>query len=80
MKIHLDDDLKAFIKGEVEAGRFDSEDAAINAAVRELRREQEDRAALRKEIQIGIDAADREDFVELSREDLKAWMREQARG
>lgn len=79
MQIHLDDELKAFLANEVEAGRYKDVSEAINAMVRGQLAYKEKLDALRAEIQIGIDAADRGEFAELTREDLKAHIRRLAR-
>lgn len=79
MKIHIDDELRTFLESEVESGRYRDVSEAVNDAIRDKLEYREKLEALRKDIQIGIDAADRGEFGELSREELKAHIRRLAR-
>ncbi|HWB52550.1 MAG TPA: type II toxin-antitoxin system ParD family antitoxin, partial [Tepidisphaeraceae bacterium] len=63
MNISLKPNLERFIADQVKAGRFDSADEAMNAAVAQLQTSEElsaeDLADLRTEVDIGIDQAEK---------------------
>jgi antitoxin ParD1/3/4 len=74
--IELEPKLRRYLEAQVKAGRYADLSEALNASVA-LARDQEaltprDVEELRREIQIGIDAADRGDFVEFSAKDVMA--------
>jgi antitoxin ParD1/3/4 len=76
MNVLLKPQLAKFIDEQVQQGRFDSAEDAINAAVARLQTERDlagvqlDR--LREELDVGIAEADRGEFVEFSAEDVIA--------
>jgi antitoxin ParD1/3/4 len=80
MRVSLRPDLERFIEEKVRSGQYVNVDAAVNDAV-ELLREQDEQEELspedarkleelRRELQIGIDQADRGEFVEFTAEDI----------
>ena len=79
MTISLSPDLERFVRGKVDDGPYPSADAVVREALR-LLQERDDSShdtleALRREIQIGIDQADRGEVVPLTDElieDVKA--------
>lgn len=75
MKIHLDDELRAFLESEVESGHFKDVSEAINAAIRDKLEYRDKLDALRAEIQIGIDDLDAGRAGTLTREEVKAYLR-----
>jgi putative addiction module CopG family antidote len=52
-------DLAAFVQSEIALGKYPSEDALMIAAVRLLREQEEEDAALRQDIQAAIDQMER---------------------
>jgi antitoxin ParD1/3/4 len=76
MNISLDPKLRAYLEAQVKSGRYADVSEAVNGAVA-LAREQEsltahDVARIRREIQIGIEAADRGEFSDFTAEDVIA--------
>lgn len=76
MKIAIRSDLHAYLQRQVKQGRYRDLNQALNGAL-ELARDQEtltprDVEKLRREVQVGLDAADRGEFVEFSAEDVMA--------
>lgn len=75
MHISLTDRLEAWVREKVESGLYNNASEVIREALRtQMRLEQtreETLEALRAELQTGIDQADRGEFVELTREQLK---------
>jgi antitoxin ParD1/3/4 len=80
MRVSLRPDLEKFIEEKVRNGQYADVDAVVNDAV-EMLKEQNEREELspedaqkleelRREIQIGIDQADRGEFVEFTAEDI----------
>ncbi len=87
MEVKLTPELERWVAEQVEAGRFADADAVVHAALLLLRREvaaqQEQRDALRRELQMGLDELDRGEGVdgEQAFEEELAWIaaqREQA--
>jgi antitoxin ParD1/3/4 len=76
MDVQLKPELEKFIHQQVEQGRDDSAEDAVNAAVAQLQTGTElspdDIAELRAEIDMGIAEADRGEFVEFTAEDIIA--------
>lgn len=74
MNLRLDSSSQRFVREMVESGRFANESDVIEEALQMMRRQQQEDAAyqayLRREIQIGIDEADRGEFVEFTAEDI----------
>lgn len=69
MTVHLSEEAVAFVDAKVRSGDFHSNDEVILAALAALR----DRtAAFNTEVQIGIDAAERGEVVEVA--DAHAWL------
>lgn len=81
MRISLRPDLERFVEEKVRSGHYADADAVLNDAVEILRQQDEQDElspedqrkleGLRREIQIGIDQADRGEFVEFTAEDIK---------
>jgi antitoxin ParD1/3/4 len=74
--ISLKDEDRKFIEEVVKSGRYLSESEVVAEALTELKVREEVRAhklaGLRAKVQIGIDQADRGEFVEFTAEDVKA--------
>ena len=71
MEVRLATEQKSFIHKQVRTGRFPTPEAVVVEALRRM--EEEDiakLARLREEIGIGIEAADRGDFVPLNVEEI----------
>ena len=83
MRISLRPDLEKFVEEKVRAGDYADADALVNDAVAMLREQElptedelspEDQkklADLRRELNIGIEQAERGEFVEFTAEDIK---------
>jgi putative addiction module CopG family antidote len=76
MRIALRSDLREYLEQQVKAGRYSDMNHAVNGAV-ELARDQEtltpqDVEELRREIRIGIDAADRGEISDYTAEQVMA--------
>ncbi len=56
-------DLEAFIQAEVASGKYASADDALSEAVRLLQERERQLASLRSEIEIGISAFERGDYI-----------------
>ena len=76
MTVLLKPELARFIDDQIQQGRFDSPDDAINAAVAHLQTERDLAGVqldlLRAEVDVGIAEADRGEFVEFTAEDVIA--------
>ncbi len=59
MEIHLTPEQQAFIQTQLASGAYASEEAVVAAALEKMRQHEEYVAWLKKEIDIGIAAADR---------------------
>ena len=71
MSLSIPQEYAAFIRDSVASGRFRSEDEAVTEALRLLQRHEKQLAALRADLQVGIDALDAGDVSELDVEDIK---------
>jgi putative addiction module CopG family antidote len=76
MRIDLEPGLRKYLEGQVKSGRYADISEALNASVA-LARDQEmltprDVEELRRKIHVGIDAADRGEFVEFTAKDIMA--------
>lgn len=73
--ISLNDEDRHFLEEAVKSGRFDSESEVIAEALSEFRIREAIRAEkigeLRAKVQVGIEQADRGEFVEFTAEDVK---------
>jgi len=73
--INLSDDLIGYVDNEVSKGEYNSPSDVVHHALRLLKIESETEAkqldALRKEIQIGLDAAERGEFSERTLEEIR---------
>ena len=76
MTVLLKPELERFIEDQVQQGRFDSSDDAINAAVAHLQTERDLAGVqldlLRAEVDVGIAELDRGEFVEFTAKDVIA--------
>ena len=76
MNVLLKPELERFIDEQVQQGRYDSADDAINAAVAQFQTERNLAAfqldRLRAEVDLGIAEADRGEFVEYTAQDVIA--------
>jgi len=74
MKIDLRPDIAAFLGEKVESGQFESLEEAANELLGLVREEEtlteEDIAELRREVQLGIEQADRGEFSPFTAEDI----------
>ena len=75
MKLAIRSDLEAFLRQQVKVGRYVDINQALNGAL-EVARDQEsltpqDVAELRREVRVGLDAADRGEFAEFNADDIK---------
>lgn len=74
MRISLRPDLEKFVEEKVRQGQYENVDAVLNNAVEMLKAQDEmspeDLEALRREIDIGLEQADRGEFVEFTAEDI----------
>ncbi|MEQ8404763.1 MAG: type II toxin-antitoxin system ParD family antitoxin [Oceanicaulis sp.] len=79
MHVSLTDRLEAWVREKVESGLYNNASEVVREALRAKMlaemSEAEKLEALRREIKIGLDQADRGEFVELSLDDLKAELR-----
>jgi antitoxin ParD1/3/4 len=75
-QITLSDEHEAVIQQALESGRYLSESEVVAEALREFRVHEAIRQAkmeeLRAKIQVGVEQANRGEFVELNAEDVKA--------
>ena len=71
MSLTIPQEYAAFIRDSVASGRFRSEDEAVAEALRLLQRHEKQLAALRADLQVGIDALDAGDVSELDVEDIR---------
>ena len=80
MDVVLKPDLAAFVKARVQSGQYANADEVINGALEVLRDVEhfspDELARVRREIAIGIDQADRGEFVEFDAASIKAAGRE----
>ncbi|MFM9968229.1 MAG: type II toxin-antitoxin system ParD family antitoxin [Burkholderiales bacterium] len=79
MDVSLHPDLQAFIDAQVSAGHYQNPSAMINAGLLLLRDHEEmmpsdpaELAELRRQIAIGIEQANRGDFIEFDAAEIKA--------
>ena len=70
MNVSIEPDLAKFIEDEVRSGRYDSPDAAVNAAVSRLKAEQE---LLAEEVDDEDVAAIEEGLAQLDRGETRPW-------
>jgi antitoxin ParD1/3/4 len=74
--ISLKDEDQRFLEEVVKSGRFSSESEVVAEALAELRLREAIRHAkldeLRAKVRVGLDQADRGEFVEFTAEDVKA--------
>ena len=70
MSLTIPHEYAAFIRDSVASGRFGSEDEVVFEALRLLQRHEQKLAALRAEIQVGLDDLDAGDASELDVEDI----------
>ena len=74
MEISIHPDLQKFIDEQIKAGRYTTPDAVINSALGQLQAQVDfppaDIEELRREVEIGIEQADRGEFVEFTAEDI----------
>jgi len=74
MNVSLTDEMVKFVETQIAGGDYVSASEVVRDALRVLKHEREMEAEelriLREEIQIGIDAADRGEFSELTLEDM----------
>jgi antitoxin ParD1/3/4 len=76
MTVSLSPELQQFLEEQVRAGKFDSPDAAVAEAVRQMKEREEKLAWLRAEIQKGIDNIEHGRVSEWNVEELKAELRQ----
>ena len=83
MNVSLPSELAAFVEGEVASGQYGTASEVVREALRLLRREREEHerkmAILRREVQIGLDAADAGRFSSRTVEEIAAEVRARAR-
>jgi antitoxin ParD1/3/4 len=72
MNFQLRPDLEKFVNEEVKRGRYGDASGVINKALEVLREQLEDAEDLRHEAAIGVEQAERGEFVEFTAEDIKA--------
>lgn len=76
LRITFQDEDKSFIETAIKSGRYLTESEVVADALAEFKIHEEIRkrrfADLKAKIQVGIDQADRGDFVEFNAEDIKA--------
>lgn len=79
MHVSLTERLEAWVREKVESGLYNNASEVVREALRAKMlaemSEAEKLEVLRREIKIGLDQADRGEFVELSLDDLKAELR-----
>lgn len=68
MNVILPPDLEAFVHDKVQSGEFSTVGEALVEGIRLLR----ERDELRKEVALGLDQADRGEFVEFTAEEIMA--------
>ena len=71
MTVPISPERHSFLQDLVVSGAFVNEEAAVNAAVDLLRREQED-ACIRAALQPAIEQLERGEYIELDRDGLRA--------
>jgi antitoxin ParD1/3/4 len=83
MSINLRPDIEQFLREKVEMGQFESIEEAANKLLGWVSEDEkltdEDIAELRREVQLGIDQADRGEFVEFTAEQIIAEKKAAAR-
>jgi antitoxin ParD1/3/4 len=83
MSINLRPDIEQFLREKVEMGQFESIEEAANELLGWVSEDEkltdEDIAELRREVQLGIDQADRGEFVEFTAEQIIAEKKAAAR-
>ncbi len=83
MEVTLTTQIENILRGKVESGQFSSIEEAANEmialALEEERLSNEDVEDLRREVQLGIDQADRGQFVEFTAEQIIAEKKAAAR-
>lgn len=76
MHVSLTDRLDAWVREKVESGLYNNASEVVREALRTQMRAEQTRQdkydALKRELQIGIDQADRGEVVELTRDQFKA--------
>lgn len=74
MQITLPPELASFVEEQVRAGRYESAEGMVQAALVQLRLSEElspeDIAELREEVAIGLEQAEQGQFVEFTTEDV----------
>ena len=74
-------DLEQFVQQQVATGQYHSQEEVVVAGLQILREVKSRQAALREDIQVGIDQLDRGEGIELSQDELRAFFDDiQARG
>ena len=63
-------DLAAFVQGEVALGKYPTENAVVEAAVRLLKEQEAHTEFLRREIQLGLDEIERGNFTTYTKDTL----------
>ena len=84
MDVKLNPNLAKFVRDKVRSGQYPDADHVINSALNELQQREageeftpEHRAYLRRELQRGVEQADRGEFAEFTAEDVIAEARRQ---
>jgi len=72
MHFQLRPDLEKFLNDEVKRGKYGDANGVVNKALEVLKEQTEDVEDLRREAAIGIEQAERGEFVEFTAEDIKA--------
>ena len=79
MDVQIHPELQRFIDDQLKAGRYDSSDDLINAALATLQAQEElspeEIEDLRAEVDVGLAEADRGEFVEITSDEIKAQCR-----
>lgn len=75
MVLRLSEDLQSFLEEQVRQGKYASADAVVSEAVQRMKEHEEKLTWLRRELQHGIDQADRGETVEWNPEAMKARLR-----
>ena len=74
MKVAIHQRFESFIEEQIKSGKFDTPEEVVNAGLARLRIDSifsaEDLADLRDEVQIGVDQADRGEFLEFTAEEI----------
>jgi antitoxin ParD1/3/4 len=71
MLITIPPEFTSFIRESIESGRFRSEDEVVSEALRLLQRHEQKLAALRADLQVGLDEIAAGKVMELDVEDIK---------